>query len=1308
MRHKLNSECIQKANRTRKIHLIFDNLTFIAMTTLAGDKAALRRPDVFISYSRKDRDFVRRLSETLQARGREAWVDWEGIRPAEEFMQAIFPAIERTDTFVFVISPDSVGSEVCGRELAHAATHNKRMVPIIARDVDAKAVPEPLAKLNWIFCRESDSFDQATDTLISALDTDLAWVRAHTRLLTRAVEWEAKGKNNSFVLRGDDLRAAEQWLTQAGADKERQPTALQTEYIIASRKAETRRQRTIRTWVSIAAVISLGLAVIALFARKEAVKQRDIAVTQQKMSASRELAATSQTQLQIDPELSVLLGMEAARRWPTAEAESALRQAVLKSHLHRTLGTATENVRGAVFSPGGERLITWGNEKGARLWNPATGEQIAELEKESRFRSPAFGLDGKSFLLVSSSGAVRLCEAVSGKTIQESRDPKAPIESAAFAGDGVLVASISGSVVRVSQLKSGSPISELRGHQGKISFAELSPDGATVFTQGKDKTARLWETATGRNISSWSLEDKGYGGAFSPDGKRLVHGLPDYSAVVRDATTGEVLCELRGHQGGIKHYAFSRDSKLVVTSCFDGAARVFDAASGKLLSEVRGARGLVGYASFSPDGKFIVSCDPDNAARVWQLATGDPIAMLRTPDNFNSAVFSPDGKFIVSGGGRGARMWRVPRPPELRGHTDIVWSVAWSPDSKSLVTAGGDNTPRVWDAASAQQRSALQGHTDAVWMASFSPDGKRILTASVDRTARLWNAETGKSLLVLTGHAGDVHEAAFSPDARLVVTASKDKTARVWDAVTGASLHELKGHAGDLLRIAFSPDGKLIATASFDSTARLWDTVTGKPVAELKGHTKSLTAVAFSPDGKLLVTASEDDTARIWDVASARTTAVIGGHKSGAISAVFSPDGQRVLTGSHYSDPRLFDLQGKELIAFRGHSNELTGATFSQDGRFVLSSADDQKAIVWNPETGDQVMELRGFQRGVSKAAFSPNGRMIAAAGWDLADKRPIYGSVQIVSADACYTLEESVALASRRVTRPLTSVERALYLHEAAGQSAPARLVETPVPSATPAPAPAPKPEPSTPAPTIKPATPPPPAPSAPAPPPRQAVPDRFTNSLGMNFVPVGEVLVCVWETRVKDFSAFATASGDRPGTQPNWSTPGFTQAENHPVVCVSWNDAQAFCAWLTEKERAEKLIKAPQRYRLPSTKEWSQFVGTATYPWGEEWPPKKAMGNYAGKERDSQSPLAEDNFKYTAPVGSFPPNQPGIFDLGGNVWEWCNDSDSAEKTARVLRGGSWTTGDPAKIRSAFRLNGKPEERDNNNGFRVVLTGIE
>ncbi len=244
------------------------------MKLAAAEKRTAQPHEAFISYSRKDKEFVRRLDDALQSRGRRAWVDWEDIRPTEEFMQAIFSAIEGADSFVFVLTPDSIASAVCRREISHAAAHNKRMVPIVVREVESQSVPEPLAKLNWIFCRESDDFNGAIESLISAFETDLEWVHAHTRLLTRALEWEAKKKSNSFVLRGEDLRSAEQWLARAGAQTERQPTSLQTEYIFGSRKAATRRQRSTLGAVSFGAIVAVVLAVAALISRNRAENER--------------------------------------------------------------------------------------------------------------------------------------------------------------------------------------------------------------------------------------------------------------------------------------------------------------------------------------------------------------------------------------------------------------------------------------------------------------------------------------------------------------------------------------------------------------------------------------------------------------------------------------------------------------------------------------------------------------------------------------------------------------------------------------------------------------------------------------------------------------------------------------------------------------------------------------------------------------------------------------------------------------------------------------------------------------------------
>ena len=226
---------------------------------------------------------------------------------------------------------------------------------------------------------------------------------------------------------------------------------------------------------------------------------------------------------------------------------------------------------------------------------------------------------------------------------------------------------------------------------------------------------------------------------------------------------------------------------------------------------------------------------------------------------------------------------------------------------------------------------------------------------------------------------------------------------------------------------------------------------------------------------------------------------------------------------------------------------------------------------------------------------------------------------------------------------------------------------------------------------------------------------PKAFTNTLGMKFVPVPgtEVQFCIWETRVKDYAAYAAANA---GVDESWKKPGFKQEDTHPVVKVSWEDANAFCEWLTKKELAEGKIKAGQKYRLPTDAEWSVAVGLGqekgntpeeksegikdVYPWGKEWPPPVGAGNY-------DKILKADKFDNTSPVGSFASNKDGLHDMGGNVWEWCEDwYDPAAKAYRVLRGACWGFSDPVSLLSSDRGNDTPDCRNNFIGFRCVLVG--
>lgn len=220
--------------------------------------------DIFVSYSRHDSDFVKHLHEALTESRYDTWVDWEDIPATAAWWQMIEAGIEAAHTCVFVISPDSAASEVCKREIDHAAKYNKRLIPIVRRDVEDKQVHAALRELNWIFLRQQDNFDSAFGKLVEALNTDLDYARSHARLLVRSLEWQQQDCNASFLLRGRDLSDAEQWLMQARDEQQPSPTQLQREFITTSRRSTSSRQRMLIGTLSVLLIAAVGMGLWAL------------------------------------------------------------------------------------------------------------------------------------------------------------------------------------------------------------------------------------------------------------------------------------------------------------------------------------------------------------------------------------------------------------------------------------------------------------------------------------------------------------------------------------------------------------------------------------------------------------------------------------------------------------------------------------------------------------------------------------------------------------------------------------------------------------------------------------------------------------------------------------------------------------------------------------------------------------------------------------------------------------------------------------------------------------------------------------
>jgi len=441
--------------------------------------------------------------------------------------------------------------------------------------------------------------------------------------------------------------------------------------------------------------------------------------------------------------------------------------------------------------------------------------------------------------------------------------------------------------------------------------------------------------------------------AFSPDGKRVVTASWDKTARIWDAETGRQVALLEGHAGEVSSATFSPDGKRVVTASWDKTTRIWDAETGRQVVLLEGHADRVSSATFSPDGKHVVTASWDKTARIWDAETGRQIALLEGhTDTVSSATFSPDGKRVVTASwDKTARIWDAETGRQiapLEGHAGEVQSAAFSPDGKRVVTASWDSAARIWDAETGRQVVLLEGHTGSVESATFTPDGKRVVTASADYTARIWDAETGRQVALLEGHADVVSSATFSPDGKHVVTASRDKTTRIWDAETGRQVALLEGHADRVLSAAFSPDGKHVVTVSRDKTTRIWDAETGRQVALLEGHTDYVSSATFTPDGKHVVTASDDKTARIWDAETGRQVALLEGHTNYVLSAAFSPDGKRVVTASEDKTARIWDLRDT-LFSDRGELITVACARTLPSGLRPLSDEELRAARFLDP-----------------------------------------------------------------------------------------------------------------------------------------------------------------------------------------------------------------------------------------------------------------------------------------------------------------------------------------------------------------------
>ena len=777
---------------------------------------------------------------------------------------------------------------------------------------------------------------------------DREGLRVHRRLTEAARDWERLGREESALYRGARLAAVIEWEHQNHAALNSQEHA----FLDASTALQLRERRIARRRIQTAVGgLTTGLVVVgivALFAlvqRQTATQQRDAAnraeaeavtqqhnartdadrrgtaeaqaisdrnsaIQQQQVAKSRELAASALTQLAIDPELSLLLAREAMNVMPTNQAEDALRRALLASRVRVTVSHQGA-VLAAQFSPDGATIATASADRTAKIWDATNGTALQSLFGHmGAVTCVAFSPDGKTIITTSVDRTARLWDVATGKELRSLTGHTDRVNTGAFSPDGKTI--VTASVDRTARLwdvATGKELRSLTGHTDAVNSAAFSPDGATIVTASEDRTARLWDFGAGNSLRTLTNTEQEEpeelaNAVFSPDGR---------SVFLSAVATGTVRMwdlkmnkEVRTFTGtlGLSHVAVSDDGAYLVTARHDGAATIWAVQSGEAVMTLTGHSGFITSVVFAPGTRRVVTASADGTARIWAFHGATLHTQPRSA--VTSIAFSPDGAQIIAGvqGGAGgtARIWNAVTGSEHQilagGHSDGVWSVAFSPDSTTVVTTSMDKTAILWDADTGKELRTLTGHTGQVLSGSFSPDGKSVVTASTDRTVKIWDVVTGNDLRTFIGHTGTVLSAAFSPDGTRVITTSTDRAIRIWNAGTGDAV-ELRGDNFSIWQAAiFNTDGSRVIAIDGGGTIQQWDVATHKTLGAIPGRAE-VDSAAFSPDGKYIVTANDDKTIRLWDAGTGQAVGLIDTTPYLAVHrAVFSPDGKRIILNS--------------------------------------------------------------------------------------------------------------------------------------------------------------------------------------------------------------------------------------------------------------------------------------------------------------------------------------------------------------------------------------------------------------------------
>lgn len=659
-----------------------------------------------------------------------------------------------------------------------------------------------------------------------------------------------------------------------------------------------------------------------------------------------------------------------------------------------------EKVGRVGFSPDGRYALAGDVSGITKLWGTTNGREIRTLP----YFLLAFSHNNRYALLLEPKEKIfklwdttKKEEINTFKTKVDNEIKEIEAISAAISDDGRYILLGGGSdfglwdLQSVREIQTDNMTKTFTGHKARINSITFSPDGKYALSGSDDKTVRLWDIATGQQVRIFEGHAYDvYTVTFSPDGKYILSGSGDNTAKLWDAATGGKIKTFK-HERRVLLVAFSPDGRYALTS--SSGIKIWDILTGEdILSKVKAET----IAKIKAEAEIKVRDEVEAKNKAYALAYAIEVAKAKAEgkppppevmeeevyiddheieeawekewhleDCACSAAYFPDGKHILTGSWRSLNMWDAATGKEIKteakflGYADEVFSIAFSPDGKSVVSAPSRNAIVIWDLAEGRRKAEWRSNAGIV---AISPDGKLLLSGTVGEQSpgviMLQNINTGDKIWSVEGHRSRVHSLSFSPDGKYALSGSMDGTMKLWDIKTGEEIKTFTGHKNARVKsVAFSPDGKFALSGAdysiYGSAMKLWNIISG---AEVRAFEFGWYPVAFSPDGKYVVGGS-----RLFETETGKEIMKFEGFEG--ISSAYSPDGKYILTGGFDDVLQLWEVKtGKKKWEIPLQSHWIESVAFSPDGKYALSASYNGIMNLFEVETGKKIVMLAEFR----------------------------------------------------------------------------------------------------------------------------------------------------------------------------------------------------------------------------------------------------------------------------------------------------------------------------------------------------------